>query len=271
MAIGLLYYVYRPVEYSHLPPQLITHTNDHHGFEGLVGKDVVIIGSGQSALETAALAHESGVHVRLVTRRPLLWTRDEVTFPEERSLLERVLHPKAGLSSDWLSWLLEHFPYTFQRLPMPVKARGIHRWYGPVGASWLRQRILGKVTIHEAQWIENIKETNNGIELQLSSQKKLCVDHIILGTGYRIDINKLPMLHASLMPAIRTYCGAPILNNQFESSVPGLYFVGFSSAMSCGPLYRFLVGTDAVARRIAHVITRRVARMKRPSLCRFLD
>jgi len=260
LAVGLLYYVYRPVEYTHLPRQLITHTSDHHGLEHFAGKDVMIIGSGQSALETAALAHECGVRVHLVTRRPLTWTEAE---PEERSPLERVLHPKAGISSDWISWGLEHFPYTFQRLPKSTKARIVQHIYGPIGAYWLKSRILGKVTLHESQQVENVKEADNHIELQLSNRKRLKVDHIILGTGYRVDIRKLPMLHSSLIPAIRTYCGAPILNNHFESSVPGLYFVGFSSVMSCGPFYRFVVGTDAAAQRIASAMVQRITQVKK--------
>jgi thioredoxin reductase len=259
LAIGQRYYVYKPTEYTHLPPPLITHTSDHHEFEQFAGKDVMIIGSGQGALETAALAHESGVHVHLVTRRPLAWTEVE---PEEHSPLERVLHPKGGINSDWISWGLEKFPYAFYRLPKPTKARITQRIYGPIGAYWLKSRILGKVAIHESQQVEYVKEVDNYIELQLSNHKKLKVDHIILATGYRVDVRKLPMLHSSLLPAIQTYCGAPILNNYFESSVPGLYFVGFPSAMSFGPLYRFIVGTDAAAKRITSAIVQKTAHVK---------
>ncbi len=262
MAIGLHYYVYRPVEYTHLPPQLITHTCDHSEFEQFAGKDVMILGGGQSALETAALAQESGVRVHLVTRRPLTWIEGDVDSPQERSPFECLLHPQAGISSDWISWYLEYFPYTFQRLPKPLKASVVRSLYGPMGSSWLKPRLFGKVTLHESQQIENLKETDDGLEVQLSNSKRLKVDHLILGTGYRVDIRKLPMLHSSLLPAIRTYRKAPILNNQFESSVPGLYFVGFSSVMSCGPLYRFVVGTDAATQRIAQVIARKIAGVK---------
>ncbi len=268
MAMGLLYYVYRPAEYAHLPRQLITHTADLHECEQFAGKDVVIIGGGQSALETAALVHESGACAHIVTRKPLSWTGVGVLFPEERSLIERICYPKAGLGCNWLSWQLEHFPYAFQRLPVPIKASIVHRWissggiFGPKGASWLKSRILGKAIIHESQRIEHVKEVDNGIELRLSGQKMLRVDHIILATGYQMDIKKLPMLHPSLSMAIRTYRGAPILNNQFESSVPGLYFVGFSSIISCGPLYRFVAGTDATAQKIAPTIARKNVQVK---------
>ncbi|HYU76883.1 MAG TPA: hypothetical protein VEL31_29800 [Ktedonobacteraceae bacterium] len=47
-----------------------------------------------------------------------------------------------------------------------------------------------------------------------------------------------------------------MLNNQFESSIPGLYFVGFSAVSSCGSLYRFVVGTKAAAQRVVSSVAR---------------
>src|SRR5947208_3668422 len=60
MAPGLAYYVYRPTEYGHIAAPLISHAADHHTFDRFIGQRVVVIGGGQSALETAALLHESG-------------------------------------------------------------------------------------------------------------------------------------------------------------------------------------------------------------------
>src|SRR5207302_1716237 len=54
MAPGLHYYLYRPAEYEHMPAGLVSHTGDHSSFDRFVGKSVVVIGGGQSALETAA-------------------------------------------------------------------------------------------------------------------------------------------------------------------------------------------------------------------------
>ncbi len=262
MAPGLRYYTYRPAEYNHLPAELISHTSDHHTFDRFAGEQVVIIGGGQSALESAALAHESGASVHLVTRSPLRWIQGSGSFPEHRPLMQRIRNPKAGISVGWFSWRLEHFPYVFQRLPRSRKdkiMRGRGR-FGPMGASWLRPRIEGKVQLHELQHVLEIKEADNGVMLTLSDGKSLKADHVILGTGYQVDISKLPMLHPQLLARVKTYQNAPILNNRFESSVPGLYFVGFSSVSSCGPLYRFVVGTDAAAKRVASSIVKQATR-----------
>jgi hypothetical protein len=258
MAPGLKYYVYCPAEYESLSAGLVSHTSDHHTFGQLAGKRLVIIGGGQSALETAALACESGADVQLVTCSPLAWIRGSGSFPEHRPLLQRLRSPKAGIAAGWFNWGLEHFPYLFQQLPRSTKERcmsGPGR-YGPIGAAWLKPRIEGKVLLHEMQRVEEVEEVVDGVMLILSNSKKLKANHIILGTGYRVDVSKLPMLHPRLLSQLRTYRNTPVLNNQFESNVSGLYFVGFSAISSCGPLYRFVVGTKAAAQRVVSSVTR---------------
>ncbi len=264
MAPGLRYYIYHPAEYNHLPAESVSHTSDHHTFDHFAGKQVVVIGGGQSALETAALAHESGADVQLVSRSPIVWIQGSPTAPINRRLIERIRYPKAGIAYGWFNWQLEHLPYIFQRLPRSTKdeiMRGRGR-YGPMGASWLKPRVVGKVPLHELQHVQEVKEGDDGVKLTLSNNKTLKADHVILGTGYRVDIKKLPMLHPSVLPQVQTYQNAPVLNNRFESSVPGLYFVGFSSVSSCGPLYRFVLGTEAAARRAAASVARQVVRAK---------
>jgi pyruvate/2-oxoglutarate dehydrogenase complex dihydrolipoamide dehydrogenase (E3) component len=256
LAPGLGYYIYRPTQYNHLHAELVSHTSEHRTFDRFAGKSLVIIGGGQSALETAALAHESGAQVQVVARNPLVWIRAAPSFPEHRPLMERLLSPKAGIGPGWFNWQLERFPYFFQRLPRFMKERlmrGIAA-YGPMGAAWLKPRVMGKVLLHELQHVQQVREVDDGVLLTLSNSKTLKADHIILGTGYRVDIKRLSMLHLSMQSEIQTYHNMPILNNRFESSVPGLYFLGFSSVPSCGPLYRFVVGTEAAAQRIVNSV-----------------
>lgn len=270
MAPGLGYYTYRPPEYNHLGAELVTHTAEHQLFDRFAGKQVTIIGGGQSALETAALAHESGAHVQLVSRSPLTWIKGSGSFPEHRPLMERLRNPKAGISPGWFNWRLEHLPYLFQRFPRSTKDRlldGPGR-NGPIGASWLKPRIEGKVILHELQHVLEARETDDGVVLSLSNHTKLKADHVILGTGYHLDIRKLPMLDPQLLTKVQTYQNAPILNNWFESSVPKLYFVGYSSLLSFGPLYRFVVGTDAAAKRVADSVAKQVGHKMSQKLLR---
>jgi FAD-dependent urate hydroxylase len=262
MAPGLIYYVHRPVEYDHLSSEIVSHTADHATYNRFQGQRVTVIGGGQSALETAALLNESGANVDLVTRSPLVWLGGDAM--KNRTLVRRLRYPKAGIAPGWFNWGLENFPYAFQQLPRDVKdrlLRGRGR-YGPAGAAWLKERIFGKVTIHELQSVQVAKEGDACATVHLSDRKTLQADHIMLATGYHVDVKKLSMVHADLLAQIETYQGAPVLNNGFESSVSGLYFVGISSVSSCGPLNRFVVGTAAAAHRVAGMAVRQVARTR---------
>lgn len=260
MAPGLAYYIHRPREYQHLSPELVSHTCDHRTLSQFAGKRVVIVGGGQSALETAALLHEGGSEVAVVARSPLHWLPPENTSIP--FIIRQLRSPKVGLGYGWMNWALEHIPYMFYNFPRSTKDRMLATFHGPAGAWWLKNRVVGKVPVHERKRVEQVEETDGGVRLRLSDQTTLEADHVLLATGYRADIKRLPMLSPSLLAAIQTYMDAPILNSYFESSVPGLHFVGFTAARSAGPFYRFVVGTRASAVRVAASIERLVAQRK---------
>jgi FAD-dependent urate hydroxylase len=267
MAPGLQPYVYRPPEYAHLPKELVSHTAELRTFDHLAGKKVVMIGGGQSALESSALAYESGVNIELVARKALRWIKSGAAFPTNRPLLERLIEPRAGISAGWFNKFIETFPYTFQRLPRGTKdqiLQGVGA-NGPIGSSWLRPRLIGKVPLHEHTLVQQVKEMDGGLQLTLSNNQSIQADHLILGTGYRLDIKCLKMLGSALLSRIEHNHGAPILSSHFETNVPGLYFVGFSSYKSCGPYYRFVVGTGAAAQRVAEAVAQRTHVAKRSS------
>jgi thioredoxin reductase len=264
LAPGLQPYVYRAPEYDHLPKELVSHTAEHHTFDDLVGKKVVTIGGGQSALESSALAYESGVEIELVSRKALVWLEGDAAFPTSRPLLERLIEPKAGIAPGWFNKIVETFPYSFQHLPRRTKDQllnGIGR-NGPAGSAWLRPRLIGKMPLHEQVSVQQIKETDGGLLLTLSTNQTLKADHLMLATGYHLDIKRLSMLGNSLLPHIQEDRGAPVLSSHFESSIPGLYFIGYSSFKSCGPYYRFVVGTGAAAQQVAKAVARRVRTLK---------
>jgi pyruvate/2-oxoglutarate dehydrogenase complex dihydrolipoamide dehydrogenase (E3) component len=64
------------------------------------------------------------------------------------------------------------------------------------------------------------------------SKGKLTADHVIAATGYRVSIARLTMLSESIRATIKSVKGDPVLSSTFESSVPGLYFVGLAAANS---------------------------------------
>ena len=91
-------------------------------------------------------------------------------------------------------------------------------------------------------------------------EREIETEHVIAGTGYEADVDRLPFLTGKLAAEICRVERAPALSRHFESSVPGLYFVGLASAFSFGPLFRFVAGAEyaipAVARHLADSLKR---------------
>jgi len=120
----------------------------------------------------------------------------------------------------------------------------------------LRERVLGKVTLRERRTVTRLEVAHGKLKATISDGATISADHIILATGYTVDINRLRMIHPALRAKIATDRASPVLSHWFESSVPGLYFVGLTSLRAFGPLYRFVAGCGAAARRVAGAITR---------------
>ena len=255
MATGLRAYAYRPPEFAELPAALVTHSCDHDDFSRFRDGSILIVGGAQSAIEYAALLHEAGARVQVVSRRPIAW-RD----PDRdgtRSLFERIRAPRAAIAPGWQYWALDHAPYAFFQLSQRFKDH-YNGYYSSGAADWLRDRILGKVTLHEGRTVSRIATTSgNGTSVcaTLSDGRRLTTDHVMLATGFRIDLRKLTMIHPSLLADIGAAGSVPVLNSRFESTVPGLYFVGMTALPAFGPLYRFVAGAPASARRVAHAIS----------------
>jgi hypothetical protein len=59
------------------------------------------------------------------------------------------------------------------------------------------------------------------------------------------------LLDSELRAAFNEQARAPQLNSCFQTSVPGLYFIGPLSQGSFGPLFRFVTGAEHTARRVS--------------------
>lgn len=254
LAIGVAHYAHRPEQYDSLPSCLVSHSCDHRDFTRFNGRQVVVVGGGQSAIEYAALLHEAGASVHVVARRPLMWLdRDRVN---ERTLIERIRAPRASVAPGWRNWILDHAPYLFYRFPQRHKD-GYNSNYSSGAAEWLRARVIGSVTLHEGHTIVGLEATGGRLQARISDGTTISADHVLLATGYKVDARRLSMIHPSLLEEIRTDNAVPLLNSRFESTVPGLYFVGLTSLRAFGPLYRFVAGAKASAQRVGGDIARR--------------
>jgi hypothetical protein len=81
-------------------------------------------------------------------------------------------------------------------------------------------------------------------------------EHVICGTGYEVDLDRLPLLEPALNARIRRLERAPRLDRHFQSSVRGLHFIGAASTFSFGPLFRFVAGVGYTAPTLARELAR---------------
>jgi len=100
---------------------------------------------------------------------------------------------------------------------------------------------------------------NAHLKLALSDNTTRRVDHVILGTGYRVDVARYRFLGPDILQQLQIVDGFPVLGPALESSIPGLHFLGAPAAWSYGPLMYFVSGTkyaaDALVRHVS-VLTR---------------
>jgi hypothetical protein len=70
----------------------------------------------------------------------------------------------------------------------------------------------------------------------------------------------LAFLDSEIRSKLKCVKGTPVLSSTFESSVPGLYFVGLAAANSFGPVMRFAFGAGFAATRVTQAMTKSLAR-----------
>ena len=265
-AVGLSYFANIPAPLDKLPRYFVSHTSHHSNYDGWAGKEVVVLGGGQSALEAAAALNEAGAKVHIAVRAPdVYFARPPSEGP--RSLRERLKMPPSVLGPGWLNLSLQRAPLWPHLLPDAPRVRLTRNHLGPWGAWWVRQRVEGQVPVLGNVEVAGAREDGSRLRLELrqsdGGKRDLTVDHVVCGTGYIADVSRLPFLSPDLAGEIRRIERAPRLSRKFESSVPGLYFIGQAAALSFGPLFRFVAGAQyaapTVARHIAESLRGRLA------------
>jgi thioredoxin reductase len=255
IATGLSGFAHIPALLGSLPAALVIHTSGISSFAAFKGRDVAVVGAGQSALEAAALLFEAGARPQLLVREDaILW---QTRVSRERSLWRQVRSPITGLGTGPKAWALTNFPGAMHHVPDGWRTRFTKSHLPAEGAWWLRNRVENKFPIHRGVAVVEALEAGGRASLKLRSRAKdgherqLLVDHIVAGTGYNIDVERLAFIEKKLRGAIARLERSPRLNGSFESSVPGLHFIGPASAMSFGPLFRFVVGAEYSAQAVS--------------------
>jgi thioredoxin reductase len=257
VAVGLTHFDYVPPLLSTLPPALVTHSSTHHTVDQFAGHAVAVVGAGASALDLASLLHRAGAGVELVARSSVIRYHDP---PGKRSLYERMRWPNTGLAAGWHLVFCTRAPLVFHRLPQQFRLDFVRRVLGPAPGWFTKEEVEGKVPVHLGVNVTGAEVQGSRVRLELTNQagerRSLVTDHVIAATGFKVDLNRLTFMSSDLRSAIDAVDQTPILSSKFESSVPGLYFVGTAAANSFGPLLRFAFGTKFTARHLTTHLAR---------------
>jgi cation diffusion facilitator CzcD-associated flavoprotein CzcO len=254
LATGLTGFANVPDVLAALPPKLCSHTSEVMSFSAYAGLDVAVVGAGQSALEAAALLHEAGARPQVLIREDQVYWHQRVM--RERSLWRRLRSPITGLGTGPKAWALTRFPGAMHRVPENLRTRFVRSHLSAEGAWWLRERVEGIVPMRLSNTVIGARECDGRVELQLRATlsgrvEALKVDRVIAGSGYLVDVDRMTVLDGSLRAGIRRIGQTPRLDSTFQTTVPALRIVGPATAMSFGPLFRFVVGAEFTALTIA--------------------
>ena len=247
LAIGFRYFKNIPAELAAvLPAGSFSHTCDLVDFDDLKGKRCLIIGGRQSAFEWTALLHEHGAAAIHVSYR-----HETPAFKEsDWSWVSRLVDAMVG-NPGWYRGL------------SPGQKEQVNQRFWVEGRSklepWLWPRISNETVKvwPKTQVVSCDERPDVGLEVNLDVGETLTLDHIILATGYKVNMVKVPFLaNGNILSRLGIKDGYPILDEHFQSNIPGLFITSIPATQDFGPFFAFTVGAGASARIIGTTITK---------------
>jgi len=262
VAAGIEPFARIPEVFRGLSPDRVSHASWHADLGRFAGQRVLVVGGGQSALESVALLHEGGAQVELVARAAQVhWLRQH-TWMRSLGPVTTLMYAPPEVGPPLLSQLVR-VPGVVRRLPTRQRTALDRRSIRPAGAGWLKPRVDGVVPLRFGRFVTEVKATQEQVSVTFDDGGRDTFDHVLLGTGYRVDLAGYPFLASELLHQVRQVDGYPMLRAGMESSVTGLHFVGAPAAWTFGPLMRFVAGTPFAATEVARFLassTKRPAR-----------
>ncbi len=259
VAVGIGSFAWRPAEFQSLPVSLASHTSWHRELKLLAGKEVLVVGAGQSALESGALLHEGGAEVEIIARsHEIHWLQGRLSKTLHHGLgkfTTQLLYAPTDVGPAGISQLMAR-PDLLRRLPRGLQDQLRRRAVRPAGARWLVKR-LENVPITLGRSVVSVAPAGERVVVKLDDGSGRIVDHVLLGTGYRVDISKYGFLAPELVRSIERFNGYPVLGRGLETSVPGLHILGAAAAWSFGPLMQFVSGTTYASRALTGLLAGR--------------
>jgi cation diffusion facilitator CzcD-associated flavoprotein CzcO len=234
-APGVRHFLERPPWASKVPDSVGAHTSELVQFEQLAGARVLIVGGRQSAYEWAALLGEHGAErVDIVHRHDV---------PRFERVSWKFVDPYVDATVSQRGW--------WRSLDAAEQA-SIGREFWEVGRLtlewWLTPRLRGE---RFRRWpgthVVDVGVGEAGtVTARLSSGDDLNVDRVVFATGYRSNLAAVPYLE-DIVERVQVADGFPLLDEAFQTSLPGLYIPGFASTRDFGPFFGFTKACPAAA------------------------
>jgi hypothetical protein len=250
-AIGVTPFLHAPSPLGEAIGEGVDFAVSHSDFTPFGGRRVLVVGAGQAGLESAGLAARAGATVEILARSGIRWFADREPHHPRGAVgqrLYRLAYPAVGYGPPPINRLVL-YPDLFATLPFALRERLTARLLRPGGSAWVRGLVDGKVAVTVGATVTGIRRGDGGLRLALSDGSEREVDDVLLATGYRFDLDRLPAL-APLRSRIRTSHGWPILDRSFRATEEGLFFVGYPAEGRFGPISRFVLGCEFTARRV---------------------
>jgi len=241
VATGIAPFPYIPPQLEGLPKSHVTHSSDHRDLSVFRGKQMLVVGGGQSGLDAARILSAHGAQAEVVAKEPKLNWVGEHVWLHKLGFLSWMMYSKFDVGPAGISRLVG-FPNQFRKLPRMMQDRISKRAIRAAGTGWQRPQ-LSKVTITMGCQVTFAEISGGKVHLKLSNGTDRLVDHVIVATGYRVDSCRYQFFGPEIQQNLKTKKGYPVLARGLESSVPGLHFVGKPAAWSYGPLLNFISGS----------------------------
>ncbi len=238
VATGFEHYKHLPEEYLEMFPQdRLYHTCDLVNFDKLKRKRCLIIGGRQSAFEWAALLNESGVE-----QINLCYRHDTPRFTESDWTWVTPLMDRFIEDNSWYHKLTDEEK---QALDYRLWVEGRAKL-----EPWLYPRINNNnVKLYPNSTIKNCTIlSDHSLQCTLDQGQQLETDVIILATGYKVDLRKIPFLvNGNILEKLSIQGGFPRLDQNLQSNIPGLYFTSITATRDFGSFFAFTVSVKASA------------------------
>jgi cation diffusion facilitator CzcD-associated flavoprotein CzcO len=243
-----------PAVFRGFPAKLVSHCYEGRDVKRFAGKRVAVIGAGQSALESGALLHEAGANVEIIVRNPYLRWIGMHKWLHRLGPISKMLYSRYDVGPIGISRLVA-YPNIMKFVPLKLRDKIRKRAVRSAGSPWLVDR-LAKVKISVGRFVTEANAVVDEVVLKLDDSTERRVDHVLLGTGYDVDIAKYSFLPPELVEKVDQFDGYPKLKAGFQCSVPGLHFIGATAARSFGPLLYFVAGTEFASPELTAYISR---------------